>query len=61
MSEDPIPEKSQQPFMVQIDSWGPDKRGERNEDGLDENLTDIDAMALRNLRAALAIRGSQIS
>jgi putative ABC transport system permease protein len=29
MSGDPIPEKSQQLFMVQIDSWGPDKRGER--------------------------------
>jgi putative ABC transport system permease protein len=52
MSGDPIPEKSQQLFMVQIDSWGPDKRGERNEDGLDENLSYIDAMALRNLHAA---------
>jgi putative ABC transport system permease protein len=52
MSGDPIPQKSQQLFMVQIDSWGPDKRGERNEDGLDENLSYIDAMALNNLHAA---------
>ena len=52
MSGDPIPEKSRQLFMVQIDSWGPDKRGERNEDGLDENLSYIDAMALENLHAA---------
>jgi putative ABC transport system permease protein len=52
MSGDPIPEKSRQLFMVQIDSWGPDKRGERNEDGLDENMSYIDAMALSNLHAA---------
>ncbi|HTG06466.1 MAG TPA: ABC transporter permease [Bradyrhizobium sp.] len=52
MSGDPIPEKSHQLFMVQIDSWGPDKRGERNEDGLDENMSYIEAMALRNLHAA---------
>ena len=52
MSGDPIPGKSQQLFMVQIDSWGPDKRGERNEDGLDENLSYIDAMGLKNLHAA---------
>jgi putative ABC transport system permease protein len=52
MSGDPIPEKSRQLFMVQIDSWGPDKRGERNEDGLDENMSYIDAMALNDLHAA---------
>ena len=52
MSGDPIPEKSRQLFMVQIDSWGPDKRGERNEDGLDENMSYIDAMGLKNLHAA---------
>jgi putative ABC transport system permease protein len=52
MAGDPIPDKSQQLFMVQIDSWGPDKRGERNEDGLDENLSYIDTMALKNLHAA---------
>jgi putative ABC transport system permease protein len=52
MSGDPIPEKSHQLFMVQIDSWGPDKRGERNEDGLDESMSYIDAMALKNLHAA---------
>jgi putative ABC transport system permease protein len=52
MSGDPIPEKSQQLFMVQIDSWGPDKRGERNSDGLDENMSYIDATGLKNLHAA---------
>jgi putative ABC transport system permease protein len=52
MSGDPIPKKSHQLFMVQIDSWGPDSRGERNEDGLDEKLSYIDAMGLDNLRAA---------
>jgi putative ABC transport system permease protein len=52
MSGDPIPEKSRQLFMVQIDSWGPDNRGERNEDGLDENLSYIDATALESLAVA---------
>jgi putative ABC transport system permease protein len=52
MSGDPIPEKSRQLFAVQVDSWGPDKRGERNEDGLDEYMSYIDTMALRNLHAA---------
>lgn len=52
MSGDPIPEKSRQLFMVQLDSLGPDKRGQRNEDGLDEYMSYIDVMALNNLRAA---------
>jgi putative ABC transport system permease protein len=52
MSGDPIPEKSRQLFRVQIDSWGPDKRGERNADGLDENMSYIDATGLKNLHAA---------
>ena len=52
MAGDPLPEKSHQLFMVQIDSWGPDKRGERNEDGLDENMSYIDAVGISNLRAA---------
>ena len=52
MSGDPIPEKSRQLFVVQLDSWGPDKRGERNEDGLDENMSYIDAMGLKNLQVA---------
>lgn len=52
MSGDPIPAKSRQLFMVQIDSWGPDKRGERNPDGLDENMSYIDVTALENLHAA---------
>ena len=52
MSGDPIPEKSRQLFMVQIDSLGPDKRGERNQDGLDEYMSYIDVMALENLHTA---------
>jgi putative ABC transport system permease protein len=52
MSGDPIPEKSQQLFMVQIDSLGPDKRRERTEDGLDEYMSYIDVMGLNDLRAA---------
>ena len=52
MSGDPIPEKSRQLFMVQIDNLGPAKRRERTEDGLDEYISYIDAMALRNLHAA---------
>jgi putative ABC transport system permease protein len=52
MSGDPIPEKSAQLFMVQLDSLGPDRRGERNEDGLDEYMSYIDTMALKNLQAA---------
>ena len=52
MSGGPIPEKSAQLFMVQLDSLGPDRRGERNEDGLDEYMSYIDTMALKNLQAA---------
>ena len=52
MSGDPIPEKSRQLFMVQIDSMGPDKRVERSPDGLDEYMSYIDVMALNNLHAA---------
>jgi putative ABC transport system permease protein len=52
MSGDPIPEKSGKLFMVQLDSLGPDRRGERNEDGLDEYMSYIDTMALKNLHAA---------
>jgi putative ABC transport system permease protein len=49
MSGDPIPEKSQQLFYVQIDNEGPNKPGEQTEDGLEENLSYIDARALMNL------------
>lgn len=46
MSGDPIPRKSDQLFVVQIDNWGPDKPGEQTEDHLKEDLSYIDAMAL---------------
>jgi putative ABC transport system permease protein len=52
MSGDPIPNKSQQLFMVQIDSWGPNKPDEQTEDDLEENMTYIDAMALMHIHAA---------
>jgi len=52
MSGDPIPAKSHQLYMVQIDNWGPDKPDEKTEDDLEENLSYIDAMEVLNLHAA---------
>ena len=52
MSGDPIPDKSRQLYMVQIDNWGPDKPDEKTEDDLEENLSYIDAMEVSNLHAA---------
>jgi putative ABC transport system permease protein len=52
MSGDPIPAKSHQLFVVQVDNWGPDKPGEKTEDGLQEYLSYIDAKALMNAHAA---------
>jgi putative ABC transport system permease protein len=52
MSGDPIPAKSHQLFVVQIDNWGPDKPGEKTEDGLQEYLSYVDAKALMNAHAA---------
>jgi putative ABC transport system permease protein len=52
MSGDPIPEKSRQLFMVQIDNLGPDRRIERTEDGLDEFISYLDATGLNDLHAA---------
>jgi putative ABC transport system permease protein len=46
MSGDPLPRKSAQLFVPQIDSRGPDDSGERNDDRLADRLTYIDAMAL---------------
>lgn len=64
MSGDPIPRKSAQLFVPQIDSRGPNDSGERTEDHLVDRLTYIDAMALMKARAAkrqTAIYGSSIS
>jgi putative ABC transport system permease protein len=52
MSGDPIPRKSSQLFVVQIDNWGPNKPGEQTEDQLKDNLSYIDAMALMHAHAA---------
>jgi putative ABC transport system permease protein len=52
MSGDPIPAKSHHLFVVQVDNWGPDKPGEKTEDGLQEYLSYIDAKALMNAHAA---------
>jgi putative ABC transport system permease protein len=52
MSGDPIPQKSNQLFVVQIDNWGPDKPDEHTEDHLAENISYIDAMALMRQHAA---------
>jgi putative ABC transport system permease protein len=52
MSGDPIPKKSQELYVVQVDNWGPKKPGEKTEDQLQEYLSYIDARALWNARAA---------
>jgi putative ABC transport system permease protein len=52
MTGDPIPDKSKQLFMVQIDSWGPAKPDEPTEDGLEQTMSYIDVMALMQLHAA---------
>ena len=54
-SGDPIPEKSTQLWAPQIDSWGPDKHSASSSeraDGLQDQLTYIDAMALQRAHAA---------
>jgi len=52
MSGDPIPDKSHQLFVVQVDNWGPNKPGDQTEDQLKEYLSYIDASALMNARVA---------
>ena len=52
MSGDPIPDKSSQLYLVQLDSWGPDKPDEQSEDGLRENLSYTDAAGLMRIQAA---------
>lgn len=52
MTGDPIPDKSRQLFMVQLDSWGPVKPDEQTEDGLEETLSYIDVTGLMRLHAA---------
>jgi putative ABC transport system permease protein len=52
MTGDPIPDKSRQLFMVQLDSWGPVKPDEQTEDGLEETLSFIDVTGLIRLHVA---------
>src|SRR5580698_8893192 len=52
MLGDPIPQKSHQLYAPQIDNWGPIKPGEQSEDGLLDQLSYIDAMALMNAHEA---------
>lgn len=52
MSGDPIPQKSGQLFVPQIDSRGPEDSGGRTDDHLADRLTYIDAMALMKAHAA---------
>src|SRR6202789_2027050 len=52
MSGDPIPRKSDRLFAPQIDDRGPNKDGGQTEDGLEDQLSYIDAMALMRAHAA---------
>jgi putative ABC transport system permease protein len=52
MSGDPIPQKSHQLYAPQIDNWGPIKPGDQSEDGLLDQISYIDAMALMKAHAA---------
>jgi putative ABC transport system permease protein len=52
MSGDPIPAKSHQLFVVQVDNWGPNKPGQQSDDGLQEYLSYLDSQALMTARAA---------
>jgi putative ABC transport system permease protein len=52
MSGDPIPGKSHQLFVVQVDNWGPNKPGEQTEDQLKEYLSYMDASVLMKAHAA---------
>jgi putative ABC transport system permease protein len=54
MARDPIPQKSGQLFVPQIDNWGPKKAGElmNTSDGLPEQISYTDAMGLMNAHAA---------
>src|ERR1700722_20407365 len=52
MSGDPMPRKSAQLFVPQIDSRGPDDGGQQTDDRLADRLTYIDAMALMKAHVA---------
>jgi putative ABC transport system permease protein len=52
MSGDPIPQKSSQLFVPQIDNWGPDRPASQTADKLETQLSYIDVMALMKARMA---------
>jgi putative ABC transport system permease protein len=52
MSGDPIPQKSTQLFVPQIDNWGPDKHNGDSPDKLESQLSYIDVMGLMKAHAA---------
>jgi putative ABC transport system permease protein len=52
MSGDPIPQKSDQLYVPQIDNWGPDQHGGSAPDGLEPQLSYADVLGLMKARAA---------
>jgi|SRR5271170_7505499 len=52
MSGDPIPEKSAQLYMPQIDNWGPNKPEHQSADDLEPQLSYTDVMALMKAHGA---------
>ncbi|HTY48503.1 MAG TPA: ABC transporter permease [Steroidobacteraceae bacterium] len=54
MSGDPIPDRSSQLFVPQIDAWGPDSRHDHPTDHLNDQLSYRDAMAF--MRAHQGVR-----
>lgn len=50
MSGDPLPDRSSQLFVPQIDVWGPDSRRQNTVDRLPDQISYLDAMALMRAR-----------
>ena len=52
MDADPMPQKSRQLFVPQVDNWGPTEHSNESVDKLSDQLSYIDAMALIQAHAA---------
>jgi len=52
MDADPLPHKSRQLFVPQIDNWGPSEHNAESADKLEDQLSYIDAVALMRAHAA---------
>src|SRR5450755_3360787 len=52
MSGDPIPQKSSQLYVPQIDNWGPDKHAGGSPDRLEPQLSYIDVLGFMKAHAA---------